>query len=90
MAQRKRRERQPSRDDARAGVVPAWLSLSPFALRHVALAVLVAAGVVPIWVNAKVVAGGAHAQSVIQTQNGIQTANINRLGAEVDAEEEYT
>ncbi|CAJ4425587.1 haemagglutinin [Burkholderia pseudomallei] len=67
--------------DARAGVVPAWLSLSPFALRHVALAVLVAAGVVPIWVNAQVVAGGAHAPSVIQTQNGLQQVNINRPGA---------
>lgn len=67
--------------DASAGVVPAWLSLSPFALRHVALAVLVAAGVVPIWVNAQVVAGGAHAPSVIQTQNGLQQVNINRPGA---------
>ncbi|AIP20032.1 cell surface protein [Burkholderia pseudomallei] len=67
--------------DARAGVVPAWLSLSPFALRHVAPAVLVAAGVVPIWVNAQVVAGGAHAPSVIQTQNGLQQVNINRPGA---------
>ncbi|KGW62287.1 tRNA nuclease effector CdiA-2 [Burkholderia pseudomallei] len=67
--------------DARAGVVPAWLSLSPFALRHVALAVLVAVGVVPIWVNAQVVAGGAHAPSVIQTQNGLQQVNINRPGA---------
>ncbi|VBP10443.1 tRNA nuclease effector CdiA-2 [Burkholderia pseudomallei] len=67
--------------DARVGVVPAWLSLSPFALRHVALAVLVAAGVVPIWVNAQVVAGGAHAPSVIQTQNGLQQVNINRPGA---------
>ncbi|CAJ4873727.1 haemagglutinin [Burkholderia pseudomallei] len=67
--------------DARAGVVPAWLSLSPFASRHVALAVLVAAGVVPIWVNAQVVAGGAHAPSVIQTQNGLQQVNINRPGA---------
>lgn len=67
--------------DARAGVVPAWLSLSPFALRHVALAVLVAAGVVPIWGNAQVVAGGAHAPSVIQTQNGLQQVNINRPGS---------
>lgn len=67
--------------DARAGVVPAWLSLSPFALRHVALAVLVAVGVVPIWVNAQVVAGGAHAPSVIQTQNGLQQVNINRPGS---------
>lgn len=67
--------------DASAGVVPAWLSLSPFALRHVALAVLVAAGVVPIWVNAQVVAGGAHAPSVIQTQNGLQQVNINRPGS---------
>ncbi|MBO7776400.1 filamentous hemagglutinin N-terminal domain-containing protein, partial [Burkholderia pseudomallei] len=67
--------------DASAGVAPAWLSLSPFALRHVALAVLVAAGVVPIWANAQVVAGGAHAPSVIQTQNGLQQVNINRPGS---------
>ncbi|WP_156438430.1 two-partner secretion domain-containing protein, partial [Burkholderia sp. BDU5] len=52
-----------------------------FALRHVALAVLVAAGVMPIWANAQVVAGGAHAPSVIQTQNGLQQVNINRPGS---------
>ncbi|WP_240687903.1 hemagglutinin repeat-containing protein [Burkholderia sp. SRS-25] len=52
-----------------------------FALRQVALAVLVAAGVMPIWANAQVVAGGAHAPSVIQTQNGLQQVNINRPGS---------
>ncbi|WP_425117376.1 hemagglutinin repeat-containing protein [Burkholderia anthina] len=52
-----------------------------FALRHVALAVLIMAGVMPIWANAQVVAGGAHAPSVIQTQNGIQQVNINRPGS---------
>ncbi|AXF20261.1 cell surface protein [Burkholderia pyrrocinia] len=52
-----------------------------FTLRHVALAVLVAAGVMPIWANAQVVAGGAHAPSVIQTQNGLQQVNINRPGS---------
>ncbi|WP_208449922.1 hemagglutinin repeat-containing protein [Burkholderia sp. BCC0419] len=52
-----------------------------FALRHVALAALVAAGVMPIWANAQVVAGGAHAPSVIQTQNGLQQVNINRPGS---------
>ncbi|MCL4671128.1 hemagglutinin repeat-containing protein [Burkholderia pseudomallei] len=52
-----------------------------FTLRHVALAVLVAAGVMPIWADAQVVAGGAHAPSVIQTQNGLQQVNINRPGS---------
>lgn len=52
-----------------------------FALRHVALAVLVVVGVMPIWANAQVVAGGAHAPSVIQTQNGLQQVNINRPGS---------
>ncbi|WP_431207392.1 hemagglutinin repeat-containing protein [Burkholderia cepacia] len=52
-----------------------------FTLRHVALAVLIAAGVMPIWANAQVVAGGAHAPSVIQTQNGLQQVNINRPGS---------
>ena len=51
------------------------------ALRQVALAALVAVGVVPIWANAQVVAGGAHAPSVIQTQNGLQQVNINRPGS---------
>ncbi len=52
-----------------------------FALRHVALAVLVVAGVMPIWANAQVVAGGAHAPSVINAPNGIQQVNINRPGS---------
>ncbi|WP_249182105.1 hemagglutinin repeat-containing protein [Burkholderia cenocepacia] len=56
-------------------------ALARFALRHVALAVLVVAGVMPIWANAQVVAGGAHAPSVIQTQNGLQQVNINRPGS---------
>lgn len=56
-------------------------ALARFALRHVALAVLVVAGVMPIWANAQVVAGGAHAPSVIQAQNGLQQVNINRPGS---------
>ncbi|WP_334022862.1 ESPR-type extended signal peptide-containing protein [Burkholderia gladioli] len=42
-----------------------------FALRHAAFAALVMAGAVPSWVNAQIVGGGAHAPSVIQTQNGL-------------------
>ncbi|WP_081073778.1 hemagglutinin repeat-containing protein [Burkholderia territorii] len=54
--------------------------LARFALRHVAFAVLVAAGATPMWVNAQIVGGGAHAPSVIQTQNGSPQVNINKPG----------
>ncbi|MBO7865700.1 hemagglutinin repeat-containing protein [Burkholderia pseudomallei] len=64
--------------DASAGVTPAWLSLSPFALHHVALAVLVAAGSMPMWAHAQIVGAGANAPSVIKTQNGLDQVNINR------------
>ncbi|VBB15912.1 Filamentous hemagglutinin,Uncharacterized conserved protein,filamentous hemagglutinin family N-terminal domain,haemagglutination activity domain [Burkholderia stabilis] len=46
-----------------------------------ALAALVAVGVMPIWANAQIVGGGAHSPSVIQTQNGIPQVNINRPGS---------
>ncbi|HDR9104764.1 TPA: hemagglutinin repeat-containing protein [Burkholderia vietnamiensis] len=49
-----------------------------FALRHAAFAVLVAAGVTPMWANAQVVGAGANAPSVIQTQNGLQQVNITK------------
>ncbi|WP_338640929.1 hemagglutinin repeat-containing protein [Burkholderia pyrrocinia] len=52
-----------------------------FALRQVALAALVAVGVMPKWANAQIVGGGAHSPSVIQTQNGIPQVNINRPGS---------
>ncbi|HDR9491697.1 hemagglutinin repeat-containing protein [Burkholderia stabilis] len=52
-----------------------------FALRQMALAALVAVGVMPIWANAQIVGGGAHSPSVIQTQNGIPQVNINRPGS---------
>ncbi|HDR9021946.1 hemagglutinin repeat-containing protein [Burkholderia vietnamiensis] len=52
--------------------------LSRFALRHAAFAVLVAAGATPVWVDAQVVGAGAHAPSVIQTQNGLQQVNITK------------
>ncbi|RXV69184.1 filamentous hemagglutinin N-terminal domain-containing protein [Burkholderia stabilis] len=52
--------------------------LSRFALRHVAFAALVAGGATPVWVDAQVVGAGAHAPSVIQTQNGIQQVNITK------------
>ncbi|WP_258569983.1 hemagglutinin repeat-containing protein [Burkholderia sp. MBR-1] len=49
-----------------------------FALRHTAFAVLVAAGITPMWANAQVVGVGANAPSVIQTQNGLQQVNITK------------
>lgn len=49
-----------------------------FALRHAAFAVLVAAGITPMWANAQVVGAGANAPSVIQTQNGLQQVNITK------------
>ncbi|GAU02137.1 adhesin/hemolysin [Burkholderia stabilis] len=52
-----------------------------FALRHAAFAVLVAAGATPMWANAQIVGGGAHAPSVIQTQNGLPQVNINKPGS---------
>ncbi|WP_080432178.1 hemagglutinin repeat-containing protein [Burkholderia ubonensis] len=54
--------------------------LTRFALRHAAFAVLVAAGATPMWANAQIVGGGAHAPSVIQTQNGLPQVNINKPG----------
>ncbi|MBE0628387.1 MAG: filamentous hemagglutinin N-terminal domain-containing protein, partial [Burkholderia vietnamiensis] len=52
--------------------------MASFALRHAAFAVLVAAGVTPMWANAQVVGAGANAPSVIQTQNGLQQVNITK------------
>ncbi|ACC76292.1 filamentous haemagglutinin family outer membrane protein (plasmid) [Paraburkholderia phymatum STM815] len=52
-------------------------TISLFALRHVAFAVLTLAGAAPLLVDAQVVGGGAHAPGVIQTQNGLQQVNIN-------------
>ncbi|WP_232443013.1 hemagglutinin repeat-containing protein [Burkholderia ubonensis] len=54
--------------------------LTRFALHHAAFAVLVAAGATPMWANAQIVSGGAHAPSVIQTQNGLPQVNINKPG----------
>ncbi|WP_244321883.1 hemagglutinin repeat-containing protein [Burkholderia reimsis] len=53
-------------------------ALASFALRHAAFAVLIAAGIAPMWADAQVVGAGANAPSVIQTQNGIQQVNINK------------
>ena len=47
-----------------------------FKLHQIAFAALALPGVVPAF--AQIVAGGAHAPSVIQTQNGIEQVNINR------------
>ncbi|WP_227791512.1 hemagglutinin repeat-containing protein [Burkholderia sp. BE17] len=52
-----------------------------FALRQAAFAVLVVAGATPMWANAQIVGGGAHAPSVIQTQNGLPQVNINKPGS---------
>ncbi|KGW79418.1 hypothetical protein Y046_5149 [Burkholderia pseudomallei MSHR2990] len=53
-------------------------ALASFALRHAAFAVLIAAGVTPMWASAQVVGAGANAPSVIQTQNGLQQVNITK------------
>ncbi|WP_244321898.1 hemagglutinin repeat-containing protein [Burkholderia reimsis] len=53
-------------------------ALASFALRHAAFAVLIAAGVAPMWATAQVVGAGANAPSVIQTQNGLQQVNITK------------
>ncbi|CAG9257945.1 tRNA nuclease CdiA-2 [Burkholderia diffusa] len=53
-------------------------ALASFALRHAAFAVLVAAGVLPMWASAQVVGAGANAPSVIQTQSGLQQVNITK------------
>lgn len=52
-----------------------------FALRHAAFAILVMAGAMPMWANAQIAGGGAHAPSVIQTQNGLPQVNINKPGS---------
>ncbi|WP_186127815.1 hemagglutinin repeat-containing protein [Burkholderia gladioli] len=70
--------------NAGRGEVAAAAQVQPgfarFALRHAAFAALVMAGAVPSWVNAQIVGGGAHAPSVIQTQNGLPQVNINKPG----------
>ncbi|VWC91690.1 Large exoprotein involved in heme utilization or adhesion [Burkholderia contaminans] len=65
-----------------ACVTASWVPgvLVRFALRHSAFAVLVAAGATPMLANAQIVGGGAHAPSVIQTQNGLPQVNINKPG----------
>jgi len=52
--------------------------ISSFQMRHAAFAALVLFGAVPRLVDAQVVGAGAHAPTVIQTQNGIAQVNINR------------
>jgi filamentous hemagglutinin len=52
--------------------------ISSFSMRHTAFAALVLFGAVPRLVDAQVVGAGAHAPTVIQTQNGIAQVNINR------------
>jgi filamentous hemagglutinin len=52
--------------------------LRRFALRGMALAALVLLGAGPAFTAAQIAAGGAHAPSVVQTQNGLPQVNINR------------
>ncbi|NML99182.1 filamentous hemagglutinin N-terminal domain-containing protein [Paraburkholderia sp. RP-4-7] len=49
-----------------------------FTLRQIAFAALALLGALPSWSGAQIVPGGAHAPSVIQTQNGLDQVNINR------------
>jgi filamentous hemagglutinin len=49
-----------------------------FAPRQIALAALALFGASPSWCDAQIVPGGAHAPSVVQTQNGLDQVNINR------------
>ncbi|MDN7160059.1 hemagglutinin repeat-containing protein [Paraburkholderia megapolitana] len=51
------------------------------ALRHAAFGALMLAGVIPVTTpvaHAQIVPGGAHAPSVVQTQNGLPQVNVNR------------
>lgn len=52
-----------------------------FALRVTAFGALVAAGANPIWADAQIVGGGAHAPAVLQTPNGLPQVNINKPSA---------
>ncbi|CAG4898087.1 hemagglutinin repeat-containing protein [Paraburkholderia gardini] len=49
-----------------------------FSLRQIALTALALLGALPAWSGAQIVAGGAHAPSVVQTQNGLPQVNIKR------------
>ncbi|WNC91734.1 filamentous hemagglutinin N-terminal domain-containing protein [Paraburkholderia sp. FT54] len=49
-----------------------------FTLRQIAFAALALLGALPSWSGAQIVPGGAHAPSVVQTQNGLDQVNINR------------
>jgi filamentous hemagglutinin len=49
-----------------------------FSLRQIAFAALALVGALPSLSSAQMVPGGAHAPSVIQTQNGLDQVNINR------------
>ncbi|MFM0751510.1 filamentous hemagglutinin N-terminal domain-containing protein, partial [Paraburkholderia sediminicola] len=49
-----------------------------FSLRQIALAALALLGALPSLSGAQIVPGGAHAPSVVQTQNGLDQVNINR------------
>jgi filamentous hemagglutinin len=49
-----------------------------FSLRQIAFTALALLGALPSWSGAQIVPGGAHAPSVIQTQNGLDQVNISR------------
>ncbi|NIF76273.1 filamentous hemagglutinin N-terminal domain-containing protein [Paraburkholderia sp. Cy-641] len=54
--------------------------ISLFALRPAVFGALLAFGAAPVPVDAQVVGAGAHAPTVIQTQNGLPQVNINKPG----------
>lgn len=49
-----------------------------FSLRPIAFAALALIGALPSLSGAQIVPGGAHAPSVVQTQNGLDQVNVNR------------
>ncbi|WP_235851374.1 hemagglutinin repeat-containing protein [Paraburkholderia acidicola] len=56
-------------------------TIARLALRHAAFGALMLAGVIPVTTpvaHAQIVPGGAHAPSVVQTQNGLPQVNVNR------------
>ncbi|MBU9469086.1 hemagglutinin repeat-containing protein [Burkholderia multivorans] len=54
--------------------------VAQFALRFAAFGALIAAGAMPMWVQAQIVGAGPNAPSVIQTPNGLPQVNINKPG----------
>lgn len=49
-----------------------------FSLRQTAFSAFALLGALPLWSGAQIVPGGAHAPSVIQTQDGLDQVDVNR------------